>query len=204
MRLTKMMIIVIGLNIFGIAQADNAPTTPTAPAATATPATTPASAPANGASTDATLTEKPEEKIIYCPTTDAMLKKGLFWGAPGGWRSYAQSFVVEIGKFVGAQWAGINVGKMLCIYKAKTDLDFPVILQNDTLTLMPSSQKLPDSEAFNHWGKYDNGYVNCNSVDVKDCPFERKPTKVDIEQVYKDIDFFKDKKNNGTPPQTAP
>ena len=151
-------------------------TAPTAVIATTGPAAAPATP--TPAATPSTSTEK----IIYCPPIEKLMKKELFWGAPGGWRSYSQSFVNNIETFVGAQWVGIEVGKMLCVYKGKESFDFPVVLQNDTLTPAPKGDK---------WISQKGGYVNCLSSQTEKCPFQVEEQKKDMSQIYEDLNFKK-------------
>lgn len=137
-----------------------------------------------------TSVKKPEKRIsatevmekILCPEAAELSKKGLFWGAPDGWRSYSQSFVDEIVSFVEAQWHGVNVGKMMCVYVGKRKRSFPVVLQNDLLTKMPSGYS---------WGDYKNGIAKCKSTNINDCPFFYTKRDVDIEKAYKELDFKK-------------
>ncbi len=135
-------------------------------------------------------------KNLYCPEIGKLMKKEMFWGAPGGWKSYSQSFVDVIDSFSGAQWVGVNVGKMLCVYKGKGSFEFPVVLQNDTLTPIPEGQK---------WVKQSGGYINCLSSDALDCPFKFEETTTDIKNAYKELDFFKGKpdylKDDSSKPQ---
>jgi len=166
----------------------DAQTTPSAQAPTgATPQTTPSDIPADQATT---VTKK-----IYCPDVKKLKKITMFWGAPGGWRSYSESFVNVIDSFSGAQWIGVNVGKMLCIYRSKATFEFPVVLQNDTLTPAPTGEK---------WIKQPGGYYNCISGDLLECPFRFEEEKSSETNVYKELDFFKGKKdyleNNTTKP----
>lgn len=200
MRLMLTISAIIGLGLASNACGADNETRPQTVASTPAPtlaaasqtnsSTTPAAAPAPTAAKKADNTE-----IIYCPEIDRIIKKELFWGSSGGWRSYAQSFVKELETFVGAQWVGIKVGKMLCIYRGSEGMTFPVILQNSKLTAMPKREKLPKSEKYNQWGSYTNGYVNCNSVSVYDCPFIGRTKNVDIEEAFEELDFFKDKEN---------
>ncbi len=161
------------------------PPKPAPPAATAVPA--PVGPPAATASTAPVATNN-GEKIILCPTIDKLIKKELFWGAPDGWRSYSQSFVNSIETFVGAQWVGVEVGKMLCVYKGKESFDFPVVLQKDTLTPSPKGER---------WIAQKGGYVNCLSNMVERCPFHVKVETQDMNQIYNDLDFKK--KTPGAP-----
>jgi hypothetical protein len=124
---------------------------------------------------------------VYCPLPTDLIKNGLFWGtAVGGWKSYSESFDANVSRFIGAQWVGINVGKMVCIYKGNLALSFPITVQNDTLALAPSGGL---------WGKDLGGYRNCHSSNPADCPFIVKAQSVNINQIYKSLDFFKGKPN---------
>jgi hypothetical protein len=173
---------------------------PTAPSVASAPATTPAAAPAATEANTGTASTTSVKKL-YCPEISKLIKKEMFWGAPGGWRSYSESFVNTIASFGGAQWIGINLGKMVCVYKGKETFEFPVVLQNDTLTPTPEGDK---------WVKptpkpgESSGYMNCLSGDILDCPFKFQEEKTDMKDVYKDLDFFKGKgdylKNDGTTP----
>lgn len=162
-----------------------APTPPTETAATIASTSPPSAAvtPSDGTNTPTEATS-PVVKNIYCPEIKKLLKKDMFWGAPGGWRSYSQSFVGAIDSFSGAQWVGINVGKMLCVYKGKETFEFPVVLQNDTLTPAPEGEK---------WVKQAGGYSNCLSGDRLDCPFKFSEENTEKKDVYKELDFFKGK-----------
>lgn len=146
------------------------PTTTAATATTPAPSATPTSVAQSGT------------KTIICPPIEKLIKKELFWGAPGGWRSYSQSFVNTIESFSGAQWVGVEVGKMLCVYKGKESFDFPVVLQNDTLTPAPKGNK---------WISQRGGYVNCLSSIVDECPFQVKEEKQDMQEIYKGLEFKK-------------
>jgi hypothetical protein len=124
-------------------------------------------------------------KIYYCPNPTELIKAGLYWGtATGDWKSYSESFDNSIVSFAGAQWIGINVGKMICIYKGNLNLSFPITIQNDVLSQAPSGGR---------WGKDLGGYRNCRSNNIADCPFAVKIESIDMRQIYKSLDFFKGK-----------
>lgn len=124
---------------------------------------------------------------VLCPKPQELVKSGLYWGTPtGGWRSYAESFDTSIVSFLGAQWVGINVGKMICIYKGNISISFPITVQNDTLTQAPSG---------GIWGNDLGGYRNCHSNNIADCPFTVKTQVVNMQQIYNSLDFFKGKPN---------
>ncbi len=124
-------------------------------------------------------------KKYYCPQPSKLIKNGLYWGtATGGWKSYSESFDTTITSFLGAQWVGVNVGKMICIYKGNLAISFPITLQNDILSQVPSGDL---------WGKDQGGYRNCHSTNMTDCPFVVKTQAVNMQQIYKSLDFFKGK-----------
>lgn len=169
-----------------------------APVATATPPAVPAAAPATTspaaptagqattpAASSAVASSVVTTKKLYCPPISKLMKKDMFWGAPGGWRSYSQSFVSTIDSFAGAQWVGINLGKMLCVYKGKQTFEFPVVLQNDALTPTPEGGK---------WVVKAGGYNNCLSGDTLDCPFKFEETTTSKDAVN-ELDFFKGKED---------
>lgn len=123
------------------------------------------------------------EKVL-CPDPRDLTKVGMFWGAPNGWRSFSQSFIKEIYAFVEAQWHGVNVGKMMCVYVGKSSRNFPVVLQNDILVEMPTTKS---------WGTLDNGIVKCKDNDIENCPFYHTKREVDMDKVYNELDFKKGK-----------
>jgi hypothetical protein len=124
-------------------------------------------------------------QTVYCPQPSQLIKSGLYWGTVvGGWKSYSESFDQRIASFVGAQWVGINVGKMICIYKGNLAMSFTIPLQNDTLSQVPTGGL---------WGKDLGGYRNCHSTNVQDCPFVVKTETVNMQQIYRSLDFFKGK-----------
>ena len=162
---------------------------PATPSAAPTPAPTPEAAPA---ATPSTIPTEPNNettttKKLYCPDVSKLKKINMFWGAAGGWRSYSESFVNVVDSFVGAQWVGINVGKMLCIYKSKATFEFPIVLQNDTLTPVPEGDR---------WVyKQKEGLSNCISGDILACPFKFEEEKANVKDIHKELDFFKGKKD---------
>jgi hypothetical protein len=99
-----------------------------------------------------------------CPSIDTLRRDNdtLFWSAPGGWTSDSESFAREIGSFLGARWAGINVGDIICLYVPKDRVMFPVALRRNVLVPQPSG---------GHWGRIDGDHIDCRSTRTQDCPF---------------------------------
>ncbi len=139
------------------------------------------------ASSAAKPTAKPANQNNYCPTVNKLTKQGMRWDGPGGWKSYSDSFVKQTKYFIGAQWIGINVGKIICLYRGDDSLTFPVALERNDVLI-----KAPKIDKTHYWTQDRGGYMECRSADIKKCPFKilAPPPKKDI---YEDLDFYKKK-----------
>jgi hypothetical protein len=129
----------------------------------------------------------PEQIISFCPEPKHLVKKDLFWQTPNGWVSYGESFDKHVTKFIGAEWKGINVGKIICIYKGDKLIGFPIALEQKHTTLVPMPTGV-------QWGKDLGGRKECFAVNnnIKDCPFIfEKP--VEAGDVYEELDFHRGK-----------
>ena len=136
----------------------------------------------------ASANNPPEVNVGYCPAPQELMLNNLFWGTPNGWASFTESFDKKIVQFEKAQWQGVNVGKILCIYKGDSSLEFPIVLeqQNHQVIAEPN---------FANWTGNQGGYKDCTSTAVKDCPFEISQ-KAQVTDPYQELDFFK---NRATP-----
>lgn len=105
---------------------------------------------------------------MTCPKISEIHKnpKKRTWGNKHGWKSYDASFSEHIDSFLGAQWQGVRVGNVVCLYKPKEGLTFPIVLHYSRLTYEPAGKG---------WGKNLGGYVNCKSHHQKDCLFKPEP-----------------------------
>lgn len=114
-----------------------------------------------------------------CPKINQIKKtpQKMIWRAPGGWKSSEVSFASRITKFIGAQWQGVNVGNVSCLYQTDNSMTFPVILRSDHLIYMPKGGK---------WSKNLGGYLNCKSNNPSHCLFKPKSEKK-IKDIYKEI-----------------
>lgn len=104
-------------------------------------------------------------RTYYCPAVSELTQNGLNWSARDGkWRSYSPSFAKEINTFLEAQWIGVNVGKIICLYQGKENFDFPIAIEptKSILVLEPSGQA---------WVEKHPGYKTCKSTNISDCPF---------------------------------
>lgn len=157
----------------------------------ATSASSSTQQPVNGGTSPQTVNQSDGTQVtlqtLHCPAPSELIKNGLYWGtATGGWKSYSESFDSSVVTFLGAQWVGINVGKMVCLYKGNLAMSFSIPLQNDTLSQTPTGGL---------WGNDLGGYRNCHSTNVLDCPFVVKTQSVNLQQIYQSLDFFKGKQS---------
>jgi len=128
---------------------------------------------------------------FYCPQPKQLIKnqKTLTWSAPGGWKSYDQSFVQKISEFRGAQWAGVNIGQIACVYTGTNKLTFPVILVFNKLTTAPSSGSW-SSNLHKNKQRYASGYYSCPSLTISNCPFHPVIKKT-ARNPYQDLNAIK-------------
>jgi hypothetical protein len=122
----------------------------------------------------------------YCPPATNLTKDPVtqLWSADSGWKATAPSFVNSVTSFIGAQWVGVSVGVVICLYGKAGRSDFPVAIQRGTL--------VPEPLIGGVWSADLGGYMACKSNDVHDCPFFiqiSQPPK----NVYDQLDFYKGK-----------
>ena len=129
-----------------------------------------------------TAPKQPKGPIQFCPLPDAMVKKDGKWLTKNGkWRSYTPSTATKVSGFLGAQWVGIKVGKIICLYKTNETVEFPLALE----------QKHSDSilEPSNYgWSALANNRKFCKSANVADCAYFAQPQQ-DITNIYKEIEY---------------
>lgn len=127
---------------------------------------------------------------LNCPEPSALVKNTtkMTFASKGGWKSYERSFVTQVDTFKGAQWQGINVGQVMCVYTGKPAGTFPIYLYFDHLTLTPNG---------GNWVAQKGQYSNCGSKNRNDCPITvRLPPKQ--QNMYQEAT---DLKKNAPPPQ---
>lgn len=114
---------------------------------------------------------------LYCPDASQLTKDPLTntWHAGPEYKSDPQPFATSIDHFAGAQWSGIEVGQVACVY-APAQATFPVILYYNKLTMKPSKAL---------WGKDQGGLVECKSFDPKNCPYQPR-LKHEVKDIYQD------------------
>lgn len=128
----------------------------------------------------------PKYKFKMCPDAKTLTKdpKSLIWSAPGNWKSYSASFVDNIERFLGAQWHGVQVGRIVCVYAGRKASSFPVSIQRNNLVRTP--------RIIGWKMKKSNAYV-CHSRNVRKCPFIEKSyddgfkSEEELRQIFRDI-----------------
>lgn len=144
---------------------------------------------------NAQTTSKPSElamsqdktlKISYCPNITDLTKIGLIWiTTDGKWRSREQSFAKTVENFQGAQWFGVIVGQVICLYKGKESFDFPIALEPIKTTIIPE----PNGT---NWSSKSTDYKSCQSGVIANCPFFVKQ-ELGEKNVYEEIKYQENK-----------
>jgi hypothetical protein len=154
----------------------------------ATSSVAPASNPSptiNSSTTAAPVIPGTSYKKDLCPPANTLtVDQDLWWSAPGDWKSDSQSFAKSIDHYIGAHWSGINVGKVVCLYVSGDKSSFPIALVRENLVPAPSEGL---------WGPLLNGEKDCRSYDIKDCPFLIEQEEKVGPDLYKELDFFRNK-----------
>lgn len=172
--LSSLLYLLLSISITSLAQTSPSPPMPinTAPN---TPATT---------NVNSTIPRN-ELKEDYCPpSTSLSHNNDMTWTAPGGWKNSSLSFLKNIQTFIGAQWIGVTLGEVLCLYIKEGRGAFPLTLQREILAVSPTG---------GNWSGDKGGYKDCKSNDVVQCPFFIKvpapPQKPS--EIYEQLNFYK-------------
>jgi hypothetical protein len=107
----------------------------------------------------------PTTQAQYCPSLNELTLNSntRIWSAKNGWKSYDESFATGIGQFLGAQWIGIGVGQIACIYSGKNKFTFPILLVHNKLVKTPEGGL---------WKKNTtDGHYHCVTHLISQCPF---------------------------------
>lgn len=124
-----------------------------------------------------------ETRQEYCPPIESLRQnKDNTWSASQGWNSKTPTFVKSVNQFIGAQWVGINVGEVICVYGKSGRNEFPITLQRPYLVESPTGS---------HWVEAE-GHKDCKTTDVYQCPFNVRTT-VRSKSIYEDLNFHKGK-----------
>lgn len=82
-------------------------------------------------------TQQSKQNRYTCPAAEELYKDGRRWKTDSGWKSHQNSFTDGISHFMGAQWKGIGIGMIYCIYQPTDPADFPVQLTIEPLAIRP-------------------------------------------------------------------
>lgn len=100
-----------------------------------------------------------------CPRVNELYKDGMRWKTDTGWNGYQDSFASEIASFMGAQWKGVGIGRVICLYNSTDDNEFPIQI---------ATTKLINRPPHAYWENEPNkDFINCISKasDPCDCQF---------------------------------
>lgn len=135
-------------------------------------------------STVAVAAAPPQSVHAICPAPNTLTKdpKTMLWSAPGGWKSYQSSFANKMGKFMGAQWDGVEVGQVVCLYQPADPYAFVVQLFYNKIVFEPTNPP---------WSKNLKGYRNCASHNLNDCAFMIRLKPKGNKNIYQQLDNYK-------------
>lgn len=122
--------------------------------------------------------------LLTCPEISQLKLNPISrrWGDKHkAWRSYTDSFTPSLKQFLGAQWQGVKVGSVFCLYRGEK-MTFDVSLQYHGLVAEPTT---------GNWSKNLGGYRNCISKDLNQCGFLPAPKKNTDNDIYQDLDSLK-------------
>ena len=120
---------------------------------------------------------------LYCPKISELKQTNMKWHAETqvNWKEAEESFVTEIASFEGAQWQGIRVGEVSCIYKGSDSNTFPIVLQNNHMFEQPTHA---------NWIRSGSTY-NCLNSEVENCPLFPHMEKKRPSNLYDMLDSLK-------------
>ena len=132
----------------------------------------------------AVVTDKKQLGPYYCPQVESLVKnkKGTKWIArDGGWTHYTPSSAKKILNFQGAQWIGIKIGKIICLYKTDEAVPFPIALEQTRIQTVLEPRT-------GGWSALVGNRRFCKSANVVDCPYYVEAPK-DVGDVYQEIQY---------------
>ena len=123
-------------------------------------------------------------KAQLCPPVRSLVKTGLGWSTSDQkWEFNGSSSATKVLNFIGAQWIGVKVGKIICLYQTDEEVKFPLALEQKIASLIPEPTGGGWSALINHNHKL------CKSLSIADCPYVVElPSKV--EDIYQEIKYL--------------
>lgn len=124
--------------------------------------------------------KKPQAQ--FCPNSEDLFKQGVYWATKDGkWRNYTPSSADKIINFIGAQWAGIRIGKVICLYQTNEAVAFPLAVEQVT------SQGASEPSGLG-WSSSSGNHRFCKSASIADCGFYYEVPK-DLGNLYDEIKY---------------
>lgn len=121
--------------------------------------------------------EQYNQNRYTCPKPTELKKVGLRWESGKTWKSFQNSFTDTISRFLGAQWKGVGVGNVICVYESDNPSDFPIELVGQKLVQRPDYPKWENNPR--------SSLINCltSTNNTCDCQFsyyeEEEPEDID-------------------------
>lgn len=129
------------------------------------------------------LSKQQQEKQnrFTCPDAKELYQLKMQWKTDSGWTGYQKSFSKGISHFMGAQWKGVGIGQMYCIYQPDDPSEFPIQLTSKTLYSRPDTaywENAPSKDSINCISKQNDPcdcqfsrYIDTNQQDTDDAIF---------------------------------
>ena len=128
--------------------------------------------------------QQDKQNRFTCPDVKELYSDKMQWKTDSGWKGYQKSFSKEISHFMGAQWKGVGIGQIYCIYQPDDPSEFPIQLTSKTL------YSRPDTAYWENAPRKDS--INCISKqnDPCECQFSRyiEPEEADAEDMIFSIE----------------
>ncbi len=117
----------------------------------------------NTTETTATFSPLPHN---YCPAASTLQKKQLIWQTDDQrWQSYTPSTAAKVINFTGAQWVGVKIGKVICLYQTDEAVAFPLALE-------PTQNRPVIEPSGSGWSALIENRKLCKSANPADCPYQ--------------------------------
>lgn len=136
----------------------------------------------------AELKAQQPSNAYFCPQADSLIKQDSFWTTKDQqWKNYTPSSASKVTSFLGAQWAGIKIGKIICLYQTNEAVAFPLAVEK--VKGQPVSE--PSGGG---WSALTSNRRFCKSTSIADCVFMLELPK-NIDNIYEEI-AYNPKKNS--------
>lgn len=142
------------------------------------------------------------QTLHLCPAPSELVlnKKDSTWSAHSGWEPQSPSFVTKVTTFLGAQWSGVQIGKISCIYSGLPKGTFPIAISYSKLTYDPTTS-MPKKYSVG-WNSRKKNVLFCYAHDRKTCPIllalrKQEGSDMDIAQGLRDQALQQQNENSG-------